>query len=243
MEARTFGAISLGSAGNMQGTYLFLSLTWKIILASRRRSWVEVPMPAEVIELINAQTLKTTSITMQSEIKIGGILLDENYVDEYEPYVPVQRMVKLRDGLMTEFFGDDERDQEIKINENKIMDTMDLPDESGSYRSNIQEPEQDAMEILEEIFEPDEYQQEIINQDNNFRSENNMDATHRYDLRTVRSDWRIKYPDKLVILSNLSIPKAIRLYGVEEVTSIMKEMGQKGCRHQLNMRIYKTNQR
>ena len=27
MQARTFGAISLGSAENMQGTYLFLSLT------------------------------------------------------------------------------------------------------------------------------------------------------------------------------------------------------------------------
>ena len=55
-----------------------------------------------------------------------------------------------------------------------------------------------------------------------------MDVTHRYDLRTARSDWRTKYPDEYtapVILSNLSIPKAIRLY-VEAVASIMKEMGQ-----------------
>ena len=51
---------------------------------------------------------------MQSEIKIGGIILDENGVDEYEPYVPVQRVVKLRDGLMTDIFGDNEPDQEIK---------------------------------------------------------------------------------------------------------------------------------
>ena len=51
MEARTFRAFSLGSVGNMQGTYLILSHTsWKII---RRRSWVKVPIPAEVIELIN----------------------------------------------------------------------------------------------------------------------------------------------------------------------------------------------
>ena len=65
--------------------------------------------------------------------------------------------------------------------------------------------------------------------DNNFRSEDNMDKTHRYDLRTVRSDWRNRYPSEYtapVILSNLSIPKAIRLYGVEAVASIMKEMHQ-----------------
>ena len=50
------------------------------------------------------------------------------------------------------------------------------------------------MEILEEIFEPEKYQQEIINKDNNFRNE--MDVTHRYDLRTVRSDWRTKYQEE-----------------------------------------------
>ena len=39
------------------------------------------------------------------------------------------------------------------------MDAQDLPQEIGSYQSNIQEPVQEAMEILDEIFEPDEYQQ------------------------------------------------------------------------------------
>ena len=39
MQTRTYGEISLGSAGNMQGAYLFLSLlTWKII---RRRTLVK----------------------------------------------------------------------------------------------------------------------------------------------------------------------------------------------------------
>ena len=103
--------------------------------------------------------------------------------------------------------------------EDKIMDTMDLPNEIGSYKSNIQEPEQDAMEILEEIFESDEYQQEIIKKIT-IRSENDMDVTHRYDLRSVRSDWRTKYQDEYtapVILSNLSTPKAIRLYDIAGV--------------------------
>ena len=62
---------------------------------------------------------------------------------------------------MMEIFGDDEPDQESKNIEDKIMDAMDLPNEIGSYKSNIQEPELDAMEILEEIFQPGEHQQEI----------------------------------------------------------------------------------
>ena len=103
------------------------------------------------------------------------------------------------------------------------MDVQNLPQGIGSHESNIQQMEQEAMEILDEIFELDEYQQEIIKMDNNFRSEDNMDVTHRYDLRTVRSDWRNKYPSEYTapfILSNLSIRKAIRLYGVEAVASI-----------------------
>ena len=74
------------------------------------------------------------------------------------------------------------------------------------------------MEILHEIFKPDEYRQEITKLDKIFRSEDYMDVTHRYDLRTVRNDWRNKCPGEYtapVILSNLSIPKAIRLYGIE----------------------------
>jgi len=115
-------------------------------------------------------------------------------------------VVKLRDGLMTEIFGDDEPDQS-EIIEDKILDVQNLPQGTGSHESNIQQMEQEATEILDEIFEDDEYQQEIIKMDNNFRSEDNMDVTHRYDLRTVRSDWRNKYPSEYtapVILSNLS---------------------------------------
>ena len=46
------------------------------------------------------QALKSKSITVQSEIKIGGILSYDNNVGDYEPYVPVQRVVELRDGMI-----------------------------------------------------------------------------------------------------------------------------------------------
>jgi hypothetical protein len=103
-------------------------------------------MPAEVFELINVQALKSTSITMHLEIKIGGILLDDNNIDEYKPYVPAQRVAKLRDGLMTEIFDDNEPDQESKIIEDKIMDTQTVPQGIGSRQLNIQEPELAPME-------------------------------------------------------------------------------------------------
>ena len=51
MAARTLGAISLGSSGNMQGAQRFLSLkTGEVIV---RYSWTEVPMPDEVIQRVN----------------------------------------------------------------------------------------------------------------------------------------------------------------------------------------------
>jgi len=131
---------------------------------------------------------------------------------------------------MTEIFGDDKPDQESKVIEDKIVNAQNLHQGTGSYKPNIQQPEQEAMKIFDKIFDPYEYQQEIIKMDNNFRSEENMDVTHRYDLRTVkRSDWRNKYPGEYtvpVILSNVSIPIAIRLCGVEAVASLMKEMHQ-----------------
>jgi hypothetical protein len=51
MKARTHGAICLGSAMNLQGSYYFMSLTTgKTIKCSK---WTELPMPAEVIARVN----------------------------------------------------------------------------------------------------------------------------------------------------------------------------------------------
>ena len=230
MEARTYGAISLGSAGNLQGTYLFMSLTsWKII---RRRSWVEMPMPAEVIELINRQALKTSNITSESEIKIGNITLNDDIIDEYEPYIPDNREEELRDDIPDYDPNADLSDDETNgLNDTIIYD--DLPggisnsqNNDGPIQDDINGPD---MNIDDEVFEPDYQQQQIINADNQIRGENNIDSTHRYNLRSARSDWRDRYSEEYtahVVLTNLSIPKAIKLYGVEALASIMKEMNQ-----------------
>jgi hypothetical protein len=64
MQPRTFGAISFETTGNLQGTYMFLSLsTWKVV---RRRTWIEMPIPDEVIELINRKAIQNISVPVDT---------------------------------------------------------------------------------------------------------------------------------------------------------------------------------
>eukprot|EP01040_Poterioochromonas_malhamensis_P009801 gene9801-biopygen1902 len=69
MKPRTTGAISLGPSGNMQGAYKFLSLdTWKVIV---RRSWTELPIPNDVLRLINSKT-EDVDVGVDVEVDVGG---------------------------------------------------------------------------------------------------------------------------------------------------------------------------
>ena len=49
-EARTLGVVCLGPSGNMQGGYIFLSLTTREILY--RSSWTDLPIPDTVIHRV-----------------------------------------------------------------------------------------------------------------------------------------------------------------------------------------------
>eukprot|EP00981_Chlorochromonas_danica_P014098 scaffold7343_cov234-Ochromonas_danica.AAC.1 len=61
MAARTMGAISLGPTGNGQGSYRFLNLsTWRLVT---RRSWTALPIPREVVEMINNRANEERSKT------------------------------------------------------------------------------------------------------------------------------------------------------------------------------------
>jgi hypothetical protein len=112
MQPRTYGAISLGSAGNLQGTYLFLSLlTWKII---RRRTWVEMPLPGEVIGLINRKALSGEPTTSEVSIGVGNHVINEDitYMDEtYEKNDMdplVEPIVGNPVGISVENYGNDD---------------------------------------------------------------------------------------------------------------------------------------
>jgi hypothetical protein len=56
MQSRTFPAICLGPVGNIQGSYYFLNLnTWEV---NKRRGWVKLPLPNEIIQKINAKSAR-----------------------------------------------------------------------------------------------------------------------------------------------------------------------------------------
>ena len=81
MKPRTLGAICVGVSGNLQGTYLFLSLaTWKIL---KRRQWVEMPIPQDVINLINNRAEKVRGVSITSEMRMGGSTIGEESEDIY----------------------------------------------------------------------------------------------------------------------------------------------------------------
>ena len=76
-------------------------------------------------------------------------------------------------------------------------------------------------------FQPDLFQQNIIDEENQARNEEVIDMTHRYNLCQIKSNWRDRYADHyatLIILTNMTIPKAIIMYG----TSVVKEVHDKG---------------
>lgn len=82
MKERTLGAICLGPVGNAQGSYNFLSLkTWRVI---KRKTWVSVPMPQHVIELLNQKAkedvanLKKKGVNYQLEYDDDPLNVDEN---------------------------------------------------------------------------------------------------------------------------------------------------------------------
>ena len=92
----------------------------------------------------------------------------------------------------------------------------------------LSEPE---ASIDEAEFFPDLIEENTIREDINFRNEKESDQTHGYNLRPGRSDWRERYADHYiyttpVVFTNLSIPKAIHLYGTEALVSVMKEVNQ-----------------
>jgi len=74
----------LASVGNVQGTYLFMSLlTWKTL---KRRTWVEMPLPGYVIDFINRKALISTSVTSDVEIRLFDEVIKNGvtYMNEVE---------------------------------------------------------------------------------------------------------------------------------------------------------------
>jgi len=92
MQEQTLGAISRCPAGNLQDSYLFTSLTtWKDI---KRRSWTNLTMPAEIINLINGRASRDgNEMDVNVEMRIRGYPIDEVINDQdHNVEVPEERV-------------------------------------------------------------------------------------------------------------------------------------------------------
>jgi hypothetical protein len=66
MAPRSVGAIAVGSAGTIQGSYRFINLnTWKLL---QRRSWTILPMPSNVVNALNVKANRDRSITENKNV-------------------------------------------------------------------------------------------------------------------------------------------------------------------------------
>jgi hypothetical protein len=232
MHPRTYGAISMGSTGNLQGTYLFMSLlTWKTI---RRRTWVEMPLPGEVIDFINRKALSSTSITSDVEIRIGENVIGDDLTymdetiatDEYVGETEVENFGSIQPPD-TEML-DDEMNTNKGINDSEVINGYEI--QNGGTDGPIEPLQQmywdePTDKSLDEEYVPNTFQQNVIDLDMMVRNDGVKDITHQYNLRSNKNDLREHYTVS-VVLTNLSIPKAIKLYGTEALASVMKEMNQ-----------------
>ena len=120
-------------------------------------------MPAEVIELINAQALKSNKATSESNIGIGDMC--DDFINEYEPHIPEQVVIQKNRNPVAEDFVQPEN--QIKVTKELIRDNNNnnLPSTQVGYEDDIQKMVINSMEIVE-IYEPNDNEQEIINKDN-----------------------------------------------------------------------------
>jgi hypothetical protein len=227
MRERTRGAISLGTSGNLQGTYLFMDLiTWKVI---KRRAWTVLPMPVEVINQLNSKAKHENPDLQevnQEDLNNRGINHENNL--PYIPYVPDIREFPEQ--------ANQPEPQLIPIEEYVDQNQEILGPQDNILPPNVQNGGQDIdypvpyQPIHDHEYQLNDFEQQNINEDRQVRDENNeFQAIPRYNLRPRKSNWRQRYGDEYinaVTLTNLSIKKAVKQFGSEAAVAIMKEMDQ-----------------
>lgn len=228
LKERTLGAISLGPVGNIQGSYNFLSLkTWKVV---KRRSWVGLPMPDVVIELLNKKAnddiafLKQKGVVFELENDDQPGILDDQPVDEIEEQVDDNTSVATPAQVVVidEAENEEHEDDEHHSDDESVVSTHD-PADSGVDIG-------DAPAIDNVIGE------EIIAQDVVGDEKKNIETVA--PTRTSDSNYFLRPPKvpkwKLTVfvrngtalLSNVYVQKAVVEFGLEGVISMMREMKQ-----------------
>lgn len=203
MKARTFPAICMGPVGNLQGSYYFMNLnTWQVV---KRRQWVKLPLPNEIINKINARAAKEKERLSINDLRfrIGEHDLPDD--EAVEPEDPLPQEVELQN------YGEG------------------LPGEVDYEPHYFQEeepadPEPHYFEEEEEVEPPPEAEdaEEV---------EDDPEPPAGYNLRDTeqRRRWREQYGFALwgeTVLNTYNVKKALSMYGDEAEESMRKEMRQ-----------------
>jgi len=235
MAPRTIGAIALRPTGNLQGTYLFMSLDTGRIIA--RNNWNVIPMSNEVItriqQLANPQHMSTYLDEEEEPISISihnGNIDEDEAPDDEEP-------------LANDHRSDSEEDIENTDESVDNNDDISLPG-SISYQSDGETAEQEL--VLEEgdyngsdlsssdddiATSSDDIETQDVNNISNINSQ--MDAlygprTSAYDLRPrkARDYGHLHLTSDNVCMTQYSLKKGLELFGKEGSLAVEAELRQ-----------------
>ena len=86
---RTIGAIALFHSGNLQGGYNFLSLTTGKVV--HRRRWTELPIPTEVINMVDKMAEKECHHSHDLDLSLQGY----TYVHETDTIKNIRQITQI----------------------------------------------------------------------------------------------------------------------------------------------------
>ena len=198
MKSRTFPAICLGPVGNIQSSYYFLSLnSWQVV---KRRQWIKLPIPNDVIDKINAKAK-----TQQSKMPISS-----------EPLVPLDE--------------DEESEVAEETNDEQILQWNYEPDyfheEEELDGQNGNEPDYfHEEEYQSEANEEHSNDQEVAQRPDKKAHGYNLRKTPQREAWNNKFNENI-FMMYFNVLATYNIKKAVQEYGDEGTQSMLKEMKQ-----------------
>lgn len=208
MQSRTFPAICLGPVGNIQGSYYFLNLnTWEVV---KRRGWMKLPLPNDIIQKINAKSAREQMKTLDGQkVTVGDLDFENDDTEE-----------------------NDEENGEISPLPAETLDNYgNVPVDNDNQEPAIQVENNEEWDYNPQYFHDED--NALIN-DNNMEEGHDEESSHGYNLRDTPQRRADREKRALALLAykvckvfaTYNTQKAIRDWGEEAEASMMKEMKQ-----------------
>jgi uncharacterized protein Yka (UPF0111/DUF47 family) len=235
MKERTIGAIALGPTGNVQGAYDFMSLsTWKII---RRRSWNVLPIPREIIDLINlkaqmdskALNLKDASFKLGLQNQAIDITNDiyEDVEETNQMGQQPTEFVDNNDNILENNLPLDNNETIVNDNTNNVEPIVkqtndqeaEMPVIDGQIAGVEEQPvvDNNPTQLPDQNTAEDTTEMQVIDQ--NLRRSKRSNITTWRDMQELKENFSL-------VLTQMSMQAGIKKYKSTAIKSIKKEMSQ-----------------